>query len=177
MTEIVGSPSWTRTASASSYGGDVNKTNYQSVGVINAKTDVGAAAVNRAAADEAACVRSAPFAVIRYHCHDTTPAAPEFNIILTQPGITEAYAADYAPDGYPSGARNGDGDVTITFDASSTDDMGVAGAFAPSAVLVSSTTDGNVASYSISGQTVRIKIVSLSTGNAVQNAAGSVAVW
>lgn len=177
MTEIVGSPPWTRTAGAASYGGSTTKTNFQSVGVINAKTDVGASAINRAAADLAACVRTAPFAVIRYHCHDSTPDAPELDVILTQPGITAAYAGDYAPTGFPSGARNGDGDCTFTFDASSTDEMGVAGSWAPSGVLVSGATDGVAATYVISGQTVRVRVYSLSTGNAVQNAAAFFVVW
>jgi hypothetical protein len=177
MTEIVGSPPWTRTAGAASYGGSTTKTNFQSVGVINAKTDVGAAAINRAAVDIAACVRTAAFAVIRYHCHDSVPAAPELNVILTQPGITEAYAGDYAPTGFPSGARNGDGDCTFTFDASSTDEMGVSGAWAPSGCIASGSTDGTAATYTISGQTVRIIVYSLSTGNVVQNAAACFVVW
>lgn len=125
-----GSPAWTRTTSHTFYGGDVNKTNFLAQGVVDATTDVGAEEIARLAADLAALVRTAPFAVIRYLNNDTSPAAPTVEFVCMMTGIRlVSYAGDSPPTGFPSAARNVTGDVTFTFASSYSDDYGVAGSF------------------------------------------------
>lgn len=124
-----GSAPWLHVNSFEHYGGDLNKRNYQSQGAVNAQTDVTAQQFSRLTADLAAVQRVAPFAVINYTNNDLTPAAPTINVVRLQTGVTSAsYAGDSPPAGFPSAARNGDGDVTFTFASSYTDDYGVTGA-------------------------------------------------
>lgn len=128
-TTPTGSPVWLRVNDFTSYGGNLNKKNFASRGVINPKTDVGAEAFSRMAADLAAVGRTAPFAVLRLTCNDTSPAAPTFEYVALMTGVrVVSYEGDTAPSGFPSGVRNGDGDVTITFSATYADPFGVTGA-------------------------------------------------
>lgn len=119
-----------RTNDFTSYGGDLNKRNYQSQGAIDPQTDVTAQQFARITADLAACQRTMPFAVITYLNNDGSPAAPTISSVLLQNGVTSAsYAGDSPPTGFPSAARNGTGDVTFTFASSYLDAYGVSGAF------------------------------------------------
>jgi hypothetical protein len=72
---------------------------------------------------------------------------------------TTSYEGDDAPTGFPSVARNGNGDFTITFDASYDDEYSVAGAYAPqTAEATPNMSDANQATCTISGQTVVVRV-------------------
>jgi hypothetical protein len=123
-----GSPAWVRNSDHTTYGGNTAKTNWHSQGVTNAQTDVGAEAFCRMVEDLSAVVRTAPFAVLTVKCNDSSPAAPTILQINQMTGVTlVSYAGNTPPAGYPSGARNGDGDVTITWSTALSDDYGVSG--------------------------------------------------
>ena len=124
------SPPWAGRASGHTfYGGHVNKRNYGGQGVVNPETDTDADHLKRMATDLAAVARTAPFAVITLTMNDTATAAPTINACSLMTGITASYEGDAAPTGFPSGARNGDGHITLTFASSYNDDYGTAGAF------------------------------------------------
>ena len=120
--------------------------------------------------DLAAAARTAPFAVITFLTNDSAPAAPTVEFVAMMTGVTSAsYAGGSPPTGFPSAARNGNGDVTFTFSASYTDEYGVSGAFVPR--HVSATLHGSSAgsvSVEISGSTVRLRAFS-DAGAAMQN--------
>jgi len=155
-----GLPAWSRTADHSQYGGHVAKTNFQSQGVVNPRTDVGAEAIVRHASDTAAAVRTAEFAVITFLCNDGSPAVPTIESCQLMTGIASApYAGDSPPTGFPSAARNGNGDVTFTFDTSYEDDYSIAEDFAPTQADTSASGATFAhATYVISGQTVRVRV-------------------
>ena len=172
-----GSPAWTRVATHTDYGGNVDKQNYLSRGVIDALTDVGAEALCRMAADLEAVVRTCPFATITYLCNDSSPAAPTIEIVYMMTGVRlVSYAGDAAPTGYPSAARNGNGDVTFTFASSYSDPYAVSGAFAPSHAVASlhGTTVGEPV-VAISGQTVRVR--AFNGASALQDKRITLQVW
>ncbi len=123
-----GVPAWVRTASHDIYGGDVAKTNWQSQGVTNPLTDVGAESFVRMCADLAAVSRTAPFATLTVLCDDGTPAPPTIIVVNQMTGVRlVSYVGNAAPAGFPSAARNGNGDVTLTWANSYTDSYGVSG--------------------------------------------------
>lgn len=159
-----GAPAWTRTVDFRHYGGNASKENYLGRGAIDALTDVAAEEFSRMTADLAAAVRSADFATLDITCNDTSPAAPTINYAALMTGVrTSSYSGGSPPSGFPSAARNGNGDVTITFAASYTDEYGVVGAFTPKTVIVAVNGSGfRTYTYEISGQTVRIRIADLS---------------
>lgn len=127
-----GSPAWTRTAGISQYGGNVDKRNYMGIGPIDALTDWSAEEICRMTADLAACVRTAPFAVITFTTNDLSPAAPTISAINLMTGVLSvSYAGNAAPAGYPSASRVGDGRVRFAFSSSYSDEYGVSGAFSP----------------------------------------------
>jgi len=172
-----GLPAWTRTASHTNYGGDTNKRNYLSRGVIDALTDVGAEAICRMAADMEAIVRVAPFATITYLCVDGAPAAPTIETVFMMTGVRlTSYVGDAAPAGYPAAARNGNGDVTFTFLASYTDPYGVAGTYAPkhATAQIHSATAGEPVVI-IAAQTVRVR--AFNGGAALASPRVTLVVW
>ena len=126
-----GLPAWTRTAGIEVYGGYPTKTNYQSQGVVNPRTDVGAEGFSRMTGDMAAVARTAAFLVLTYLNDDTTPAAPTIESVLMMTGVrlSSSYPGNVAPTGFPSAVRNGAGDVTFTLDSSYDDEYGVAAPF------------------------------------------------
>ncbi|HEX5076138.1 MAG TPA: hypothetical protein VFW03_23195 [Gemmatimonadaceae bacterium] len=167
-----GAPAWVRTTSFTHYGGSTEKENYLSRGAINALTDVAAEEFSRMVADLAAVARTAPFAVMRILCNDTSPAAPtvEFCSLMTGVRLT-SYAGDAAPSGFPSAARVGNGIATVTFASSYVDEYGVSGAFTPKTALAGVHIGaGGTATVVISGQTLTIRSVSAATGLAISNA-------
>lgn len=110
-----GSPCWVKANDHTTYGGNVDKHNYQGRGVVNPLTDVSANQFCRLASDVAALQNVAEFATISFTCADAAPGAPtidEFGGMVGTP---------------PTGVRNGNGDVTFSFLASYLDDYGVAG--------------------------------------------------
>ena len=155
-----GSPAWVRTVSFSDYGGHQDKRDYGGMGAINPLTDISAAEESRLYSDVAAMVRTAPFCVALIQCNDSSPAAPTVEVIDMMTGVrTTSYEGDAAPAGFPSVARNGDGDFTITFDASYDDEYSVAGAYAPqTAEATPNMSDANQATCTISGQTVVVRV-------------------
>lgn len=157
-----GAPPWTRQTSHVDYGGNVNKRNYMGQGVVNALTDVGAEDFCRMCSDMAAVARTAAMWVITYLCKDSVPAAPTIEIVDGMTGVRlVSYAGDAAPTGFPSAARNGNGDVTFTFGASYSDDYGVAGAWTPKTADGGlHGTTGGAAPAVISGSTVRVRAIS-----------------
>jgi hypothetical protein len=132
-TTPTGLPAWSRAADHTMYGGHLQKTNYQSQGVVNPRTDVGAEAVCRLAADSEATTRTCPFAVVTYLNADGSPAAPTVESIYMMTGVrTSSYLASAAPTGFPSAARVSTGKVTFTFSASYADAYGVSAPWTPS---------------------------------------------
>lgn len=172
-----GSPAWTRTADHTQYGGNVNKTDFMSIGSINAKTDVSAAEYCRAASDLAAAARTAPMWVITYLNNDSSPAAPTVEIALGMTGVSlVSYAGGSPPAGFPSAARNGNGDVTFTFASSYNDEYGVAGGFSVLSALASvQGTAHRSPTTTTTATTVRVRVFD-DAGAAVQNARVSLTV-
>jgi hypothetical protein len=124
-----GSPLWVRTVDFAHYGGNPEKSNYLSRGAIDALTDVDATQYARFTADAAAIARTSPFCVLTVTCNDPG-AAPTFNYVHMATGVRlVSYEGNAAPTGFPSGANNGTGHITITFSATYTDPYGVVGAF------------------------------------------------
>lgn len=116
-----GLPSWSRTATAETYGGSIEKQNYQSQGVTNAMTDLGAEEFSRMAADLSSCIRTAPFASLVVN-----GVTEEVLNIQTQYGsLNEVYDGYNPPFGFPTFIRNNDGYYTLEFPESATDDFGV----------------------------------------------------
>jgi hypothetical protein len=61
-------------------------------------------------------------------CDDATPANPSVTVVNQMTGVrVTSYAGGSPPAGFPTCIRNGNGDVTITWATSYTDDYGVAG--------------------------------------------------
>lgn len=154
-----GLPAWTRTADHTIYGGHLQKANYQSQGVVNPRTDVGAEAIARMSADLAAVVRTAPFGEFTFLNRDASPLAPLVECAYMMTGVrTASYSGDAAPTGFPSAARNGTGDVTFTFAATYADAYGVVAAFTPTHVTLGMHgTTFLDADWVISGSTIRIR--------------------
>lgn len=179
MTTPTGSPAWTRSAEATVYGGHQNKRDYQAQGVVNPQTDVSAAEFKRLCADLAAVVRVAPFAVVRLSCDDSTPAEPTVHAVFQQTGTTTTdYSGDNPPEGFPAVTRNGDGDVTIAWDADYKDDYGeiapIAIRFAQASLLGSAA--GSVVHEIVDDHTLRLRAF-LADGSAAQDAEISIEVW
>ena len=148
-----GAPAWSRAADHTDYGGHVNKRNYQSQGAVNAQTDVTAEQITRIAADLAAAVRTAPFAVLSFTTSST--AAPTVHPCRLMTGaLATAYAGDVPPTGYPSVEATGADEVTITFAASYSDDYSVSASFAPRCVQAFSHDGVYQPTAEISGQTI-----------------------
>jgi hypothetical protein len=127
-----GDPLWARTADHTIYGGHADKANYQSQGAINPKTDVTAEEFSRMVEDLAMVGRVLGFCKLKVTCNDSSPAAPTFDWVNMMTGIrSTSYAGDSPPTGFPSGARLGDGSITITFASSYSDAYGVSEAFTP----------------------------------------------
>jgi hypothetical protein len=172
-----GNPAWTRTADHTFYGGDTDKRNFMSQGMIDARTDIGAAEITRLAEDLAACVRTAPFAVITYTCDDSTPGAPTVHAAYMMTGArTTSYVASSAPSGFPSAARNGDGDVTFTFGTSYEDAYGVSAELTIRHAEAGGHGTNAYGTVEISGATVRVRAAN-DAGAAVANAKVTLVVY
>jgi len=167
-----GTPAWVKSNDFQTYGGHVDKANYQSLGAVNPRTDVTAEQLARMAADLAAVMRTASFCTFAYTCNDTSPAVPTI--------------ADYSSmsGSAPTGVRNGDGDASFTWDASYDDVYSVSGDihFIGALVIVISSTS-EFASYQVqdpdaNSKNERIRIKAFDdAGAAVQDAQVFVAMF
>lgn len=110
-----GYPAWVKASAHTTYGGHINKTNYQSQGTINPRTDLSAADYCRMVADLAAVMRTAPFAIMVFTCNDTAPGAP----------TVDSYTAMSGTE--PTMARLGNGSAQFTWDSSYSDEYSVSG--------------------------------------------------
>jgi hypothetical protein len=172
-----GSPAWTRAVDFSHYGGSSDKQNYLGRGAIDALTDVDAEEYSRAMADQAAAVRTADFAVMVIQCSDTSPAAPTVTFCALMTGVRlTSYVGSSPPAGFPAVARNGNGDFTITFASSYSDEYSVAGAYAPTKAHATAATAGAFATATVSGQTVQV-VVTTDAGAAVSDPLVNVTVY
>jgi hypothetical protein len=173
-----GFPAWARTADHSHYGGHVAKKNYQSQGVTNPRTDVGAEAIVRLASDVAAAVRTAKFFSGTFTNRDTSPAAPTVSSVEMMTGILQAsYDGSAPPSGFPGAVRVSTGRVRFTFATSYTDEYGVSAAFTPRRAKAS----GHGSSFctctcSITGQTVDVFCWD-AAGNALGDKTVTLTVW
>ncbi len=125
-----GDPAWLRTADHTTYGGNLNKQNYQSQGTVNARTDIDSAEFVRMVEDLAAAVRTAPFCTLTYTADDTGTNDPTVTFVNMMTGVRVlSYAGGSPPAGFPAVTRPvaGDGIANIDFDATSDDDYGVTG--------------------------------------------------
>lgn len=173
-----GSPSWVRNSDYTTYGGNVNKANYQGQGKVNARTDVDAEEFARMTADLAAIMRTASMCVLTFTCRDTAVLDPLVTEASMQPSgaVTVSYSGDAPPAGFPTVERIGDGHVRVTFDASYTDPYGVSGAFAPSqAIPGAHGSTGLDVGVVISGATVDVYITS--GGAAATDKSATLEVW
>lgn len=174
-----GSAPWLRTNDLSHYGGDLNKENYLSRGAIDALTDVDAAQFSRLASDVAALQRVMPFCTLTFLCSDTAPAAPTVEYVHMQTGVTTIpYLGSSPTTGFPSLARNGNGDASITFASSYLDPYGVPGAFSMTSALpcLISSTAGEVSAQIVSSTVLRIRAFS-TAGVALVDPRITVSVW
>jgi hypothetical protein len=166
MTTPAGLPPWARAANHEQYGGDLNKQNYQSQGVTNPLTDIGAEHITRMAEDMAACARTAAFCVLTIRCNDSTPAAPTIVAANMMTGVrTVSYEGDNPPSGFPSATRLGNGAVRLTFESSYSDDYGVSAGLEIRHVIVGTVGEDPLAeSYLISGSSVEVRTYVSNTG-------------
>ncbi len=174
-----GSPLWERTVDFAHYGGNVEKSNYLSRGAIDALTDVDAEQFARLTADAAAMARVAPFCVGTVTCRDSGSLAPEFNYVHMATGVRLlTYSGDAPPTGFPSGSRNGTGDITITFASSYADPYAVSGDFAIShaKVGVVHTAVARAVAQVVTDTTLRLRAFDASDA-ALSNAKFTFSVW
>ena len=178
MTTPTGRPAWARSVTHVDYGGNANKRNYQSQGVVNPRTDVGAEGFTRLVADAEATTRTAPMISLRYTNRDGTPDVPLVLSAYMMVGVSlSGYEGDLAPDSFPAGARVGTGRVTFTFDEDFLDAYGIEEPFAPTQCVVS--VEGSTAAhatYEISGQVLTIRVWD-AAGSALADKTVSAVVW
>jgi len=177
----IGNPAWVRSADHTYYGGHVDKVNYQNQPLVNARTDFGAEALARMAADLAAVVRTAPFCKLTYTCSDSVPGPPTIHTVhhMASGVRLTNYVGDSPPAGFPSAARNGNGDVTFTFSASHTDPYGVSGSSSITDADANGHTSGSAVIANpelVTATTVRVRAFN-DAGTAVSNAKVTLTVW
>ena len=171
-----GAPAWLRTNDFVTYGGDPNKKNFQSRGVINPKTDVGAEGFSRLVADVAAVARVVEFCSMQVIC-DVSVHEPLVENCRLMTGATLTYFGSSPLPGFPTVTGNAAGDVTITFSSAYEDEYGVTGALViadPFASLIGAT-PGVATPEPVTDTEVRIRCVNLS-GVAISGARFSFSV-
>lgn len=139
MSRVVpsGSPSWTRTADFTNYGGDLHKQDFLNRGPIDSLTDVGAASFARMTNDLAAAVRTAPLAVITFG--GVIGGSPSVSWAATPSGVrvTPYPMGAGAPSGCPRVDHESVGTYLITFDSTLTDSFSVSAPFSIMSASVS----------------------------------------
>ncbi len=167
-----GRPAWSRTASAESYGGDLNKVNYQSIGATNPLTDVTAEQHARLTEDVAPITRVAGFATLTIQCDDTTPGPPTVQACDLMTGVQlTSYIGNNPPTGFPTVARVGNGYARVTFASSYTDSYSVAETLVIRHAIASPIgTTAQAEGVTITGNVVDVRIWDLPAGTAAANA-------
>lgn len=165
-----GAPAWVRLSDHTTYGGNTNKTNYQSQGAVNPRTDVTAEQFSRLVADLEALVRVGSFAVITFTCNDTVPAAPTVDDYDSMAGTA------------PTGARVSSGVVTFTWDASYLDPYGVSGDIHIAHAIVTGTSASQVGTVVLSDPDVNSKneratVTIEENGAPIADASATLVVW
>ena len=112
-----GSPVWVRANDYTTYGCNFNKIDYQSIGPVNPRTDIGASEFCRMTADVASVGNTAPFASLQIQLNDTSASPPT---ILSGSYLSMA-------GGVPVAVRNGNGDISVTWSESYLDQYNVPG--------------------------------------------------
>ena len=110
-----GAPVWVRTNDHTTYGGNINKRNYQSQGAVNALTDISAEEYVRVTADLEAIGRTSPFAIMAYDNNDSPRAPPTIRDYSAMSGSA------------PTAVSNANGDVTFSWNGSYLDSYSVSG--------------------------------------------------
>lgn len=161
-----GAPLWLRTNDFTTYGGDLNKRNFQAQGATDPTTDVTAEQFSRLVEDVAQLARVAEFVTMVVQCNDASPAAPTI--------VSRNQLAGAAP----SGARNGNGDVTFTFASSYLDAYGVSGALNITAAhaTIQGATAGDANPEIVSATVVRVRCVNTS-GAAMSGPRFTLSIW
>ena len=180
MTDPTGLPAWERTAGIADYGGSTSKADWLGIGVTNPDTDVAAAHLMRLADHLASVVRVAPFANLTITCNDAAPAAPTISLCDMMTGVClVSYEGNAAPAGFPSAARVGDGNFTVTFASSYTDSYSVAGDFEIRNLKVDANSANNInaTATGAGGQVATVYVFTADTGVAVQDETVSLSVW
>lgn len=130
-----GEPVWgedgVRSATASVYGGHSDKKDYQNLGVTNPRTDISAAQFLRMTADMAAVARVNPYSIVTLVCNDTSPDDPTVSSVFQMTGnSTAGYEGDAPPSGFPTCTRVGNGEVTVVWPSSPSDEFSVSSTLA-----------------------------------------------
>lgn len=126
-----GDAPWTRSATATTYGGHSDKKDYQSLGSINPRTDFSVAQFLRMTADLSACARVAAFSSVSLTCNDTSPAAPTIDAAHQMNGVAPTgYTGDSPPSGFPTFTRVANGSVQGVWPSAPSDDFSVSATFA-----------------------------------------------
>lgn len=129
MTIPAGSPLWTRTSTAATYGGTASKRNYGGIGAVNANTDVTAEQYIRLAADAAAAAMMAPLCFLRLTYNGVDTVSLDNVLPCWAPPWLPPYPEGSAPSAvYPSATITGATQVTIHMPATAADAYGVAAA-------------------------------------------------
>jgi hypothetical protein len=143
-----------------------------SQGVTDPTSDVSAEQFSRMVEDQAQVSRVAPFAILTYQCNDTSPAAPTVLHYSAMAGAA------------PSGTRNGNGDVTWTWDAAYDDAYGVSAEFnighAKAGVQSSTIAVANhvISDPNVDGLNESVQVVARTSSNmAIQNAIVTLTIW
>lgn len=131
MTTPNGTPAWTRSSDHTYYGGHVSKRNYNDEPIVNPKTDVGADAIMRMAADLAAVSRMAHFAAMTIQT-STGANAPTVTACQMMTGsISSSYSGTNPPTGFPEVHGVSDGVWRVKIGGAYQDDYSVWGVFEP----------------------------------------------
>lgn len=162
-----GAPLWVRTNDFTTYGGHADKRDYQSQGAVDPTTDVTAAQFSRLVEDVAQLSRVAEFVTLTVQCNDSSPAVPT---------IVSRNQLAGAP---PTGVRNGNGDVTLTFASSYLDAYAVSGAINLTGAIASlhGSTSGDACPELVSAVAVRVRCTGNTSGAGISNARFTLTLW
>lgn len=164
MTTPSGNPAWVRSNDFTSYGGHESKKNYNSLPIVNPRTDVGAEHLARIAADLAAVARMADFAILNVTMGSGSDA-PTVNLCRLMTGVYTGtgYSGTSPPTGFPRAVGVSNGVVDVKFTGAYTDPYSVSATFQPTFATATPNQTDLLAHAATSGtDTVRVTIVTTS---------------